>query len=340
MYAKAHLSEFCPHPLLLGGHRQTIAGMVGSSQWVTDRATQRKVCLDDGDTLVMHDNCPSCWQTGAPIALLLHGLCGSHESPYMQRISAKLNGRGIRTFRISHRGWGSGAGLAKFPMHAGRSEDLRQAFNETQRLCPGSLIALVGFSLGGNVLLKFLAEMTVNFPATLRGAIAVSPPMDLLGCSSHLQKGWTRFYQWYFLRQLMRHVKKGAASIPSWRGRWQQRPKIHTLWEFDDYFTAPLSGFDSANHYYQECSTLHRLSDIHVPTHILSAQDDPLVPCVPSDITKWGETLPCVLQNGGHLGFVARAQSDFDGRWMDWQIEQWVGEFLNVPVSVPLPLPS
>lgn len=340
MHAKVHLSEFRPHPLLLGGHRQTIAGLIGRSRWRLDFASQRKVSLEDGDTLVMHDNCPPRWRHRDPIALLIHGLCGSHESSYMQRISAKLNRRGVRTFRISHRGWGSGVGLAQFPMHAGRSEDLRQALNDAQRLCPGSATVLVGFSLGGNVLLKFLAELSSSFPDTLRGAIAVSPPMDLKACSSHLQYSWTRCYQWYFLRQLMRHVRQGADTIPRWRTRWNQRPMIRTLWEFDDYFTAPLSGYNSADHYYHQCSTLHRLTEIQVPTYILAALDDPLVPSIGSELAT-GPTSPwirpCCLRYGGHLGFVSRARADFDGRWMDWQIEQWIGELLDFPVLFPLP---
>jgi predicted alpha/beta-fold hydrolase len=154
--------NFEPHPLIRGGHLQTIIGSYLPWMKVRYRATQHQVPLADGDRIALHDDLPGGpedrgqktegrgqgWQAGDPVVLLLHGLGGCHLSSYMQRCAVKLTDRGFRVFRMDLRGYGAGFPLAKHPVHAGRSEDAAAALDYVIDLCPDSPVHLVGFSVG------------------------------------------------------------------------------------------------------------------------------------------------------------------------------------------------
>ena len=125
------LPPFRQHLLFRGGHAQTLAGAYLPGRRYRYRAEQREVTLPDGDRIVLHDDCPAGWQSGQRAALLIHGLAGSHQSGYMQRIAHKLQARGVRAFRMDLRGCGAGAGLARLPYHSGRSEDARRPWRRS-----------------------------------------------------------------------------------------------------------------------------------------------------------------------------------------------------------------
>ncbi|OYV87501.1 MAG: hypothetical protein B7Z73_10010 [Planctomycetia bacterium 21-64-5] len=155
------------------------AGQVASSLRVNGHAVTT-ARLHDGDQIVLHDDCPEGWQPGDRVALLIHGLAGCHQSIYMLRIAARLEELGVRAFRMDLRGCGAGVGLARLPYHAGRSEDAAAALETIARLCPASPVALVGFSMGGNIALKLLGELGEERCGHLDRAVAVCPPFDLL----------------------------------------------------------------------------------------------------------------------------------------------------------------
>ncbi|HQU44402.1 MAG TPA: alpha/beta fold hydrolase, partial [Pirellulales bacterium] len=168
------------------GHFQTLAGVYLPGRRFVYKARQHRVTLDDGDQIVLHDDCPEGWQPGDRVALLIHGLAGCHQSIYMLRIAARLEELGVRAFRMDLRGCGAGVGLARLPYHAGRSEDAAAALETIARLCPASPVALVGFSMGGNIALKLLGELGEERCGHLDRAVAVCPPFDLLAAVRHV----------------------------------------------------------------------------------------------------------------------------------------------------------
>ncbi len=206
--------------------------------------------LADQDVVVLHDDCPPEWSAGERAALLMPGLAGCHRSGYLARTAGKLNSRGVRTFRMDQRGWGAGAGLARHPFHAGRSEDVLAALRFIAELCPGSPLAAAGFSLSGNVVLKLLGEGSDRLPAELDRAAALTPPVDLAACADWMERPANRLYNRYLTGCLLKHLRESGRPLPARNGDSKSLPK--TLREFDDRYTAPAAGFDSAEDYYAQ----------------------------------------------------------------------------------------
>jgi uncharacterized protein len=305
------LPEFIPHPCLRGGNLQTIIGSWGSVP--AERALRHLVILSDGDQLVLHDDQPPTWRTGNRTALLVHGLCGSHRSGYLVRIAARLNDAGIRTFRLDMRGCGAGRALARHPYHSGRSEDLAAALTAIADWCPGSPTALVAFSLGANAALKLLGECGDRPPGNLDRAVTVCPPVDLAACVRSLAQYPARIYDRFFTGMLLEQVH-ASPTLGEQAARIFARHRPTRLVEFDDAFTAPLSGFGNAATYYRRCSAAPLLQNIRVPTTILAASDDPIVPLAPLLVAPRSSQVELVqTSHGGHLGFITPGGE----RWMD-----------------------
>lgn len=314
---------FRPHPVFSGGHAQTLMAAYARTGSYKYRATQHTVPLDDGDAVVLHDDRPPVWRPRDRVVLLIHGLTGCHGSPYLVRTSDKLVERGVRTFRVDLRGSGASQPISSRPGHAGRSEDVRAAVQQIIQLCPGSRIAVAGFSLGGNLLLKMLGESPAEVPAVLDHALAVAPPIDLAACAAGLRSGLARLYGRSFTKRLhvMLQTRQDLlAELPELGAR---RPR--DLFDFDDRITAPLSGFENAKEYYERCSSAPLLPKITVPTVIVAASDDPLIPASMLRDAPRSATVELVLtEGGGHVGFLGRRGRDPDRWWLDWRVVDWV----------------
>jgi predicted alpha/beta-fold hydrolase len=312
--------QFHPHPLVRGGHAQTLAGLYWPSRSAPDRARRHWIQLDDGDHIVLHENLPP---EGVPIqsaALLLHGLAGCHASGYMRRLAWKLRQRGVRVFRMDMRGVGAAAGWARQPMHAGRVEDVRAAIEQIGRLCPADLpLALVGFSLGGNLALVTLAAASRGTAGPLQRGVAIAPPVDLATCSRQLHRGVKRIYDAYLVRHVLRSWRATGGTVP--------RPAPRTIYQFDQRITAPKSGFRDAEEYYAAASSGPRLADIRIPTRILAAADDPIVPIATiRDCRRSSAVVLTTTASGGHLGYLTSRRHAPDRRWLDQQVLNWVCE--------------
>lgn len=317
--------EFVPARGMSGPNLQTLGATLFPGKIRIPGTMERRLRLDDGDLIVLHDDHPESWQRGGHTVLLLHGLGGSHESGYMVRVASKLQQKGIRTFRMDHRGCGAGALLARHPYHAGRIEDIRAAVNMIERLCPGSPISIVGFSISGNMLLRYLGNNPESLPFSLFRAVAVCPPVDLQHCASKLGATDSGLrYDWYFTRRLISQI----ANTPQWHDHLplaSARRPPRRLYDFDELYTAPASGFASADEYYAEASSLKFIPQIRVHTTILASQDDPVVCSDPLLRLKLPPNVTlCLTQHGGHLGFIGRAGIDPDRRWMDWRLVDWL----------------
>ncbi len=316
---------FFPHPILLSGHLQTIAGAYIKGHARPYRATQHQVDLGDGDRLVLHDDCPDDWQQQDRVALLIHGVSGCHGSPYMVRIAGKLNDLGIRTFRMDMRGCGAGAKLAQHPGHAGRSEDARSAVLKISHVCPAAPLTMMGFSMGGNITLKLAGEVSHQPLGNLDSVIAVAPPIDLVVCGQNIDEGWNRIYSRNFSRRLFRFVHERREQMPR-LAELQLRPVPTSIVDFDNRITAPLSGFRDVTDYYTQSSALPRMSNITLPTLILAAKDDPVIPVEifhRADLSPSTQLL--LTERGGHVAHIARSKgADPDRWWMDWRVITWL----------------
>lgn len=319
------IPPFEPAVGLSSGHLQTLYGVFRPGRPSIAGTVERKLCFADGDLAVLHDDTPKEWSRGDHVVLLMHGLAGCHQSGYMARTAAKLLQRNVRVFRMDHRGCGAGEHLAENPYHAGRIRDLEAAIRMLERLCPSSPVSVAGFSLSGNLLLRYLGDDPAGLPLSLFRAVAICPPVDLKHCVEQL--GTTRMgqrYDWYFARQLVNRL----AERPQWRDdvplASAKRPPRRII-EFDELYTAPASGFESAEHYYAEASAMSFIGNISVPTTILAAKDDPMVCSAPlQQLTLPSNVTLCLTQHGGHLGFTGRKGVDADQRWMDWRVVDWL----------------
>lgn len=303
------------------------------------RAHERRVTLPDGDILAVQDDCPSGWETGGRVAILGHGLGGCHRSPTVARLAAKLFDRGVRVFRYDMRGCGAGSGLALRPYHAGRSDDLAEVVRAVMQWCMSGAtthsisadvsppsITLVGISLSGNMLLKYLGEAAERVPSAVIRAIAVNPPIDLARSVASLRGPINRWYDRYFVSALRRHVAEHQQHWPDAPAPIILPFRPQRLEEFDDQYTAPLSGYTTGAEYYRLCSAGQFIPNIQVPTVVLTSCDDPLVPveCF-EEQSAWPEHVRLgIIPGGGHLGYFARSGMDPDAFWLDWRLVELI----------------
>jgi predicted alpha/beta-fold hydrolase len=314
---------FHPHPLVRGGHLQTILGCYFFHQAIPYTAKQHRVTLDDGDQIVVHDDRPQKWQPNDPVALLVHGLGGSHLSGYMQRCAKKLNAHGVRVFRMDLRGCGAGIGLARQLCHAGRSEDVAAVLADINVRCLNSPTAVIGFSMGANMVLKLAGEWEDIAPDNVVGVMAVSPPVDLNACCTKVRTALRGMYDRSFVIGFRRYIALRERNTPD--AVIPQVPhSVRGIRDFDAHVTAPLSGFADVEDYYSQASSGPLLRKIQVPTLIVAAEDDPIVPidCVQQAQLSSAVKL-IVAGGGGHLGYVAARSVDPDCRWLDWRVVDW-----------------
>jgi uncharacterized protein len=323
--------SFRPLPLLGNPHVQTILGNLLIGVPRTSRVRKRIVALPDGDRVMLHETSPrlispqplgqrSALKVRAPIALLVHGLGGSHRSAYMTRMTNRLGDLGWRVFRMDLRGAGAGIRLARRFYNAGCSEDIRIVVEDLSGAFPETPLIVLGFSLGGNIVLKFAGELAARPLPSLRAVATIAPPIDLVRCSELLAR--YPFYDAFYVHHLTSQVTQHQQYLPD-------VPKVvfprrMNLKQFDDLYTAPRWGYADALDYYRRASALPWIPAICVPTFILTARDDPFVAVEPF------ETLPAltavelhISAHGGHLGFLGR-----DGiggfRWAEAQLVNWL----------------
>lgn len=321
----ASLAPFRPHPLVRNSHAQTIIAAYWTGPAAIYQARQHFVVFDDGDQIVLHDDCPGNWKLGDRVVLMIHGLGGSHRSGYLARTAAKLNARGIRTFRVDLRGCGAGSTLAKRPFHAGCSDDIAQAVEVLSLLCPGSPVTLLGFSMGANIVLKLAGEMGGGRIGGVDSVMAVAPPIDLAYCCRNMNRGFNRLYDWDFARRLVRMVEGRIASDNEYYNGFRFTQKPGTLLDFDTIFTAPQCGFESAEDYYRKASSAPLLPKIQIPGLILTADDDSVVPVEIFHNNPRSSSIELeVTQGGGHLGFIAPRSLVEDRRWGDQRVVHWI----------------
>nr|AWJ66296.1 hydrolase, alpha/beta fold family functionally coupled to Phosphoribulokinase [uncultured bacterium] len=313
---------FTPLPLLSNPHLMTVVA-ARSPQGQAPASQTELVQLADGDQLALEVSTPVGWQAHQATVVMIHGLGGCHESPYLIRMARKLVARGLRAVRMNMRGCGSGKWLAKRPYHAGRSADVWAVLNYLQQQYPQSPLHLIGVSLGGNVVLKLAAELAEQAPEWLQQVIAVCPPADLAACANLLARPRNRFYDQHFVDLLKRSVAERHQHFGLAPMIW---PKQMNLRTFDDIYTAPQGGFRDAADYYACSSSAALVPAINLPCKILFAKDDPFIDGTVFDALHLPDQVDVFhTAYGGHVGFLAQPQSPFGLRWLDGQLLHWLG---------------
>ena len=283
--------------------------------------------LGGGDQTTLHLQEPDLVLPKTPTVILLHGLEGDASRHYMIRTANKLAARGIRSARMNMRCCGDAEELSGEFYNGAKSEDVRLACRWIRQEFPGTPIALIGFSLGANVLLKAAAE--ADGPDDYRGVVAISPPIDLHHCAKSLLAKPNNLYHKRFVRSLVdranRYIRRHGIE-PDF-----QLYKEMTVVEFDSSFTVAMGGFRDVDDYYTTASTKPRLESIQCPWLIITAQDDTICPYdMYADVTLNGHGKLITPTTGGHLGFVGGKKfGDPDRRWAENRAVDFVAEVLG-----------
>lgn len=282
--------------------------------------------LPDGDALALslhnHRAAPGTKHR----AILVHGLCGDQESNYMRRSALRLMQAGYELCLVNLRGSGPGYKLASQPYHAGRSEDVAAVVSWLKAKYPTQHLDLLGYSLGANIVLKYLAEASADPQPDIERALAISPPIDLEKSCERLMASPLGLADRFFSKLLVQHVERvheARADLgppPNW-------PKPFNVRIFDEIYTAPRSGYESAQHYYQSASSQHRLHQIKIPTKMIWAEDDDLIDQNALRNAKLSSSVQrLATQRGGHIGYVnplARGPQRF---WLIDHLPEWLEE--------------
>src|SRR6266571_6716595 len=303
------------------GHLQTLAG----------HFLPRRIELPAGQKRLFHVEqnvqvlCYCHFQpqkSNALTVLMVHGLEGSSESQYVLGTAAKAWSAGMNAVRMNIRNCGGSEALGPTLYHSGLSADLGAVVRTLISEDRLPRIALVGFSMGGNQVLKLAGEWGRDgAPPELRAVAVVSPAIDLAASANALHSWQNRGYEWNFLWGLKRRLRLKAGLFPG-RFDLQRLRGLHSLRDFDDKITAHYCGFADADDYYFRASSARVLEKIAAPTLVIQAKDDPFIRLLPETRKMLLENPNIRLletQHGGHCGFLAAANG-YDGRWAERQV--------------------
>nr|WP_251030628.1 MULTISPECIES: hydrolase [Pseudomonas] len=320
--------RFIPARGLGNPHLQTLWGPLWRKTTHIERQRER-LWLEDGDFLDLDWHGPH--SAKAPLVLVLHGLTGSSNSPYVAGLQQALGRQGWASVALNWRGCSGEPNLLARSYHSGVSEDLAAAIHHLRDRRPLAPLFAVGYSLGGNVLLKHLGETGSH--SQLEGAVAVSVPFRLDQCADRIGQGFSRFYQAHFMRQLVAYVRNKQRQFQH-DGRHEglatlaalgPLENMRTFWDFDGRVTAPLHGFSDAADYYRRASSRYFMSEISTPTLLIQAADDPFV--FPHSLPEPGElsasTRLELHARGGHVGFVDGSLRS-PAYYLERRIPQWL----------------
>ncbi len=302
-------TQFQPCRFLANGHLQTLASTLLPR--IRQKTHLEHLSMADGDVLELHSiDAPT---KDSPILLLIHGLEGSVHSSYIQ---------GMLLIAKQHQ-W-----RAIVPHLSGRHNQTKELVTILQHLhsrYPHAPFAAVGYSLGGNLLLKFLGENPQqNF---IHAAVGVSVPFDLEATVKKLGTGLGKLYEKNFVKQLKKTVQQKVDA--------KTLSEIKTIYDFDDKVTAPLYQYLNAKDYYEKTSCIHFLPHIKTPTLIINAKDDPMIPehTIPSPQQVSKEVILDIQQYGGHVGFISCKTLGKFQYWLEERIPPYLNHLLDLKKS-------
>ncbi|GAC1337224.1 MAG: hydrolase [Myxococcales bacterium] len=305
--SRAAADGFRPARWLPGRHLQTVFGPLLRRKLPLPLSRERWE-LADGDFVDADVLQPATPRADGAVLIALHGLEGSSQAAYLRGLLGQARALGFRAYALNFRSCSGEPNRLPRSYHSGETRDLDEAVRRVRAANPGAPLVLCGFSLGANVLVKWLGEEGERIPREVRAAAAISTPFDLALCARALDgPGLMAFvYRARFLRTLKRKALAKARRFP---GALDARrlPALRTLLAFDDVVTAPLHGFRDARDYYARSSSAAFLGRVRIPLLLLSAEDDPFIPpeALPHDAARANPLVTLeVTREGGHVGFV------------------------------------
>jgi predicted alpha/beta-fold hydrolase len=312
--------SFKVHPIFSGSHAQTLAAYAWPRPHRLRAAPpdeERLFEVEDGVKVLAHCR----WQhsrTDQPTVVIWHGMEGSTSSVYMIATADKAFRAGFNVVRVNYRNCGGTEHLSTTLYHGGMSNDLKAVINELITVDRLKRIYAIGFSLGGNLVLKLLGEYAANAPVEVQAACVVSPSVNLRDSTELIMAKRNWLYHRKFVSSMKRRVRAKHKLFP---GLYDIAlvSKVKTIRDFDENFTALSNGFKNADDYYSQSSSMRVASQIRVPTLIIHSLDDPFIPFEPmrdSAFSANPNLLIIATERGGHVAFIAAsANGDVDRFW-------------------------
>jgi len=320
-------SQFKPAPGLSGAHIQTLLPSLLRSG-CRDDFRKQTIELDDGDFLDL------CWTNtphdGKPIVIVFHGLEGSICSPYAQGIMAQIRHNNWTGLLMHLRGCSGRPNRLSRSYHSGDTSDAKYLLNWLSSHYPDSALSAIGYSLGGNMLLKLQAELADHSP--LKATISVCAPLVLDECAAKLNRGFSKFYQHHLLGRLKRNLRHKYTQHDFKQlinlGK-QDIKQLNNFRLFDDRVTAPLHGFKGVNDYYSVSSARQYLSKITKPALMIHSLDDPFMSksVIPEASELSATTVLEISRYGGHVGFISGHMFK-PVFWLEQRISEYLDEFI------------
>lgn len=310
---------FEPHPLLRNPHAMTLV-----SKFYPRKVLLRDIPLE----LRLFTVAPRTqvlglchWQHrrhACGTVVIVHGLEGCGGSHYMEGLTAKAWKAGLNVIRLNQRTCGGTEHLAPSLYNCGLSGDIRAVVTELIDRDGLGSISLIGYSMGGNLVLKMAGEIIAPMPS-LSGVFAICPNIDPTQCIAALERPGNRLYHDYFLKRLKSRIIRKGGLFP---GQWNLAAlrSIRTIREFDELYTAPDGGYANATQYYDLSGARHVVAAIRVPTVIIAAKDDPFIPhtMFETPVIAANPFIDLVLTaKGGHCGYFQCRRSDEDCYWVE-----------------------
>jgi predicted alpha/beta-fold hydrolase len=320
------MDGFVPRDFLRNGHRMTLYSW-GNPRYFPGLPAPTRRYFDVAPATRVVADCHWHARPWAHTTLIaLHGLNGSSTAHYMRGLAAKAFARGMNVVRLNQRNCGDTEHLAEGLFHSGLTADAAHVVHELTEVDGLPAIAVVGYSLGGNLALKLAGEYGPCAPAALAGVAAVSPIIEISECTRAIERTGNALYQCNFVRDLKRRMRRKDGFRP---GAFDLAPleTIRTVRGFDEAYTAPYFGFRDAEDYYHRASAMREIDRVRVPALVITADDDPFVPSQPFHDPKVTGNPHIDLRmsaHGGHCGFVGARSADDDGYWAEKQIVDFV----------------
>jgi predicted alpha/beta-fold hydrolase len=312
--------SFKVHRFFTGGHAQTLAAYAWPRRYRFQAPQDQERIFEIEENVKVLAHCR--WQPNAAkhsTIVLWHGIEGSTASVYMIAMAHKAFGAGFNVVRVNFRNCGGTEHLTPTLYHGGMSGDLRAVIKELIEKDGLKRIFPIGFSLGGNLVLKLAGEYGSNPPKEVVGVCAVSPSVDLKASTDLIMKGANWIYHQDFLRRLKKRIKAKHKLFPQLYDL-KRLLLVQTIRDFDEQFTAAAHGFTNAEDYYYRSSSLRVIHDISVPTLIVHAEDDPFIPFTPLRDEAFAAN-PYILlletKRGGHVAFISDTDQSEDRFWAE-----------------------
>lgn len=307
---------YTPHYFFRNKHFNTIFRTVFHQTQINYR--RKRLKTKDNDFLDLDFSMVN----SSRIAIVIHGLEGSSNSNYIKSLTKVLNSNDMDVVAVNLRGCSGEPNKLLHSYHSGKTDDLEAVVSFIENQYSYKEINLVGFSLGGNIILKYLGECKYIIPAILSTAVTVSVPCDLKGSSEELAKIENFFYIRRFLRTLKIKAQAKLKQFPQAPQISETIKTAKNFYDFDNLFTAPIHGFIDANDYWNKCSSKQFIPNINIPSLLITSMDDPFLSesCIPCKEASENEFFTLeVSKYGGHVGFNTNFNVN-NGLWLENRI--------------------